>query len=180
MIFEKAGRENTRETVSLALQAARDRKIGTIVVASYSGYTARFFMGEKDMNVVCVGTVSGFRKPGENDMTEASRRELEEAGIRVVTAAHALSGAERGVSRKFGGVYPVEMIAHTLRLFGQGTKVCVEIAAMALDAGLIGYDKPVVAVGGTGGGADTCMVLTPAYSSSIFETKIHETICKPY
>jgi len=89
------------------------------------------------------------------------------------------SGAERGMSKTFGGAYPVEIIAHTLRMFGQGTKVCVEVAIMALDAGLIPYGEPIIAIGGTGQGADTAVIITPSHASGIFETKIHEIICKP-
>ena len=50
---------------------------------------------------------------------------------------------------------------------------------MALDADAILFGQPVVALGGTGGGQDTALVITPSYSSSIMETKIHEILCKP-
>jgi hypothetical protein len=83
------------------------------------------------------------------------------------------------MSRKFGGAYPVEIMAHTLRMFGQGVKVCVEVAVMALDAGLIPHGREVIAVGGTGRGADTAVVIRPAHASSIFDTYICEVICKP-
>ena len=96
-----------------------------------------------------------------------------------MTAAHLLSGAERGLSKKFGGVYPVEIIAHTLRMFGQGVKVGVEIAVMALDAGAIPYGRDVVAVGGSGEGADTAIVIRPAHAQAILETHISEIICQP-
>ena len=97
----------------------------------------------------------------------------------VVTAAHALSGAERGISKAFGGVYPVEIMAATLRMFGQGVKVCVEIALMAADCGAIRAKQPVMVVGGTGGGADTACVITPSYTTSLLETKVNEILCKP-
>lgn len=90
-----------------------------------------------------------------------------------------LSGAERGISRKFSGAYPVEIMAHTLRMFGQGTKVCVEIAMMALDNGAIELNKPVVCVGGSARGADTACIITPAYTADCLDTKIHEILCKP-
>ena len=47
------------------------------------------------------------------------RRYLIEKGFQVCTAAHALSGAERSLSTAFSGVYPVEIIAYTLRMLGQ-------------------------------------------------------------
>jgi hypothetical protein len=129
--------------------------------------------------LVCVTHVNGFTEKGQNEMSGETRRQLESGGIRVYTAAHILSGAERALSRKFQGVYPVEIIAHTLRMFGQGVKVCVEISVMALDGGLLPYGTPVMAIGGTGTGADTAVILTPAHASEIFSVKIHEIIRKP-
>ena len=64
-------------------------------------------------------------------------------------------------------------------MFGQGTKVCVEIALMAADAGaLIG--KPVLCIGGSGTGADTALILTPVHQKDFLNMKIHEIICKPH
>ena len=179
MYFDKSGKSNTLKTVKLALKAAKDRNISDIVVASCSGSTAAMLKGA-GLNIVCVTHVNGFKVAGENEMPDDTRRELIAGGIKVLTASHALSGAERGLSRKFGGAYPVEVIAHSLRMLGQGTKVCIEIAVMALDAGLIPYGGPVIAIGGTAEGADTAVILTPAYSSGILDTKLHEIICKPY
>ena len=115
----------------------------------------------------------------ENELSAETRQELEQAGIRVLTTTHVLSGVERSLSRKFGGVYPAEIMAATLRMFGQGTKVAVEIAVMALDAGLIPHGEPVLAVGGTGRGADTVLLLRPAHAAHILDTRILEIICKP-
>ncbi|MFC2078298.1 hypothetical protein ACFLTM_05780, partial [Candidatus Bipolaricaulota bacterium] len=66
-----------------------------------------------------------------------------------------------------------------LRLFGQGMKVCVEIAVMAADAGQIPTDRDVICVGGTGRGADTAVVLRPAHMNAFFEARIGEILCRP-
>ena len=50
---------------------------------------------------------------------------------------------------------------------------------MALDAGAIPYGEKVVAVGGTGHGADTACTLTPAGANAVLDCKIHEILCKP-
>ncbi|RLI32936.1 hypothetical protein DRO66_10840, partial [Candidatus Bathyarchaeota archaeon] len=71
------------------------------------------------------------------------------------------------------------IIAQTLRMFGQGMKVVVEIVAMAADAGVIPADKDVVAIAGTGRGADTAVVITPANAHRFFEMAIKEIIVKP-
>lgn len=57
--------------------------------------------------------------------------------------------------------------------------MCVEISVMALDAGLIPYGEEVIAVGGTGEGADTAIIIKPAHAANIFDTWISEILCKP-
>jgi hypothetical protein len=71
------------------------------------------------------------------------------------------------------------IVAHTLRLFSQGVKVCVEIAMMAADSGLVPVDKPVVSVSGSHAGGDTAMVITPSTSNRIRDMKLHEILAKP-
>jgi len=184
MYFISPGQENTVETSRIVIQAAKEKQISHIVASSNTGATIFALTEEarkQDYNgqFVCVTHVFGFKENGKNELSDENREELIRQGVSICTAAHVLSGAERTLSRKFQGVYPVEMIAHTLRMFGQGMKVCVEVATMALDAGLIPYGKPVIAVGGTGRGADAAITLTASYASSILDTKIHEILCKP-
>ena len=176
--FSKRGPENTSKTVELARAAARERGIGHIVVASNSGETAQLLLNS-DEAVVCVTHAYGYREKGKNEMPDGMRERLQKAGIRVVTASHVLSGVERGISNHSKGMYPAEIISYSLRMFGQGVKVCVEIATMALDAGQIPYGEKIVAIGGTELGADTAVVMTPAHANEIFRTYIHEVICKP-
>ena len=184
MYFKSSGFENTAEALTIAVREAKKRNISHVIVASNTGATVAALAEESrkqgyDGKLVCVTHVYGFKENGKNELPEEKRQELEKQGIRVCTAAHALSGSERCLSRKFQGAYPVEIVAHTLRMFGQGVKVCTEITVMALDAGLIPYGQPVIALGGTSRGADTSVVLTPSYSSSVLDTRIHEILCKP-
>ena len=182
--FEKKGIENTEQTITLALQEAMKRNTD-IVLATTTGKTALEIMElSKKMNfqnkIVVVSHAYGFGKPGENTLSKKTRETLENNKIMVVTASHVLSGAERGLSNKYQGVYPVQIIADTLRMLSQGVKVCVEISVMALDAGKLEYGKPVVCVGGSGRGADTIAIVTPAHANHILETKINEIIAKPF
>ena len=50
---------------------------------------------------------------------------------------------------------------------------------MAVDAGVINVGEKVIAIGGTGVGADTALVLTTANTLYFFDPKIHEIIAKP-
>jgi hypothetical protein len=72
-----------------------------------------------------------------------------------------------------------EIIAHVLRLFGQGVKVGCEVACMAVDAGLVRAGDEVVAIGGSGGGADTAIVLKASNTHTFFESRMLEIICWP-
>ena len=181
MYFINLGKENTQSTIDAAIKTAKEKNIKNIVIASSTGFTFDHidFTDSSDINFVCVTHSYGYPNPGKNDMPQDKREELTQKGVKVLTTSHVLSGAERGISAKFGGVSPVEIIAQTLRMFGQGTKVCVEVSTMALDAGLIPYNEPIIAIGGSAHGADTAIILTPAHASKIFDTKIHEIIRKP-
>ena len=180
MYFPRPGPENTDKTIELAVAYARKAVIKHIVVATCSGKTAiKLLPYKNEFNIVAVGHVFGFAKRGENEMPEKNRLLLEDNGIKVLFTSHVLSGAERGLSNACKGIYPVEIMANTLRMFGQGVKVGVEISVMALDAGLIPYNTDIIAIGGTEEGADTAIVVRPAHAQYILETKILEIICKP-
>ncbi len=58
-------------------------------------------------------------------------------------------------------------------------KVCVEILAMAADAGAIPVNKNVIAVAGTRWGADSAFVIKPAHTTDIWDIRIVEILCKP-
>lgn len=182
--FETIGAVNTDETLRIAVKEAKEHGYD-IVAATTSGDTIFKILEiaesmNYENNVVAVTHVYGMKVRGENSMSDEVFEKLREKGVKLVTAAHALSGAERGLSSKYHGVYPVEIVAHTLRMLGQGTKVCVEIALMAADSGSITYGKPVVCIGGSSKGADTACVITPGYTACLLETKIHNILCKPY
>jgi len=74
---------------------------------------------------------------------------------------------------------PGEIMAQTLGVFCRGMKVAAEIIIMAADAGLVRTDEDVIAIAGSGRGADTAVVVQPANANRFFELKIKEIICKP-
>lgn len=178
LYFKEPGKQNTEETVKAVLENAEKNNINTIVVASGEGYTAKQFLncGKK---VIVVTHQAGYKCRAGQEFPEDLRKELTEAGMTVLTTTHFLAGADRALNFKFGGMYPAELIAHTLRILGQGFKVCTEISVMAMDAGLIGPDEDIIAVGGSAHGADTAVLLRPAHSQYFFETNVKEIICMP-
>ena len=181
IVFEKPGKDNTARVAEIALSEAKKRGIRYIVVASTTGGTAEYFKSQKDLKIVIVRSSFGLngQTPNINRMSQEKYDELIACGLRIVTAAHALSAAERSLSTTFKGIYPLEIIAGTLRMFGQGTKVCVETATMACDNGAVPSGEVIIAVGGTGGGADTAIILQPVKSNRVMETKKTEILCKP-
>lgn len=171
------------DIIKKAVLLAKERELD-ICLASTTGNTARSALKViSEINytgrLVVVRNVCGFENTGENSMDAKIYYELVKNGVQVITAAHTLSGCERGISKKYSGVYPVQIIADSLRMLGQGVKVCVEISLMSNDAGALQYGKPVVCVAGSGSGADTICIITPGYSASVFDTKINEIIEKP-
>lgn len=182
MYFEKPGKENTQKAIELAVKAAKEKNIKTIVISSSTGDSLKYLekvSGTNDLNIVCVTHAYGYPSPGKNDMPDDTRAKLIAKGYKLLTTTHLLSGAERGLSSKFGGVCPIEIMANTLRMFSQGTKVCVEISVMAVDSGLAPYMEPIIAIGGTCHGLDTAMIIKASHAGKILDTQIEEIICKP-
>lgn len=178
--FESPGENNTDELIELVKVRKEELGIKTILVASVSGKTA-LKIAEKidDVTIASVTHHAGFKEKGKLEIDPEIEKKLNEKGIHTYTSSHALSGVGRGISNKFGGITPVEIIAATFRMISQGVKVCVEISIMAADGGIIPMDQEIIAVGGTARGADAAVVLTPAHMTSIFDLRIHEIIAMP-
>lgn len=178
--FDKPGPANTEQTLKLALLRAGELDIKYILVATTSGATAvraaELFSG---YSLVAVTHSAGFSAKDAQELTAENRRVLEKGGVKILTCQHALGGVNRAVRRKLNTYQMDEIIAYTLRTMGQGFKVCLEMALMAADAGLVSVQQEAVAIGGTSSGADTAVVLTPTNAQDFFDLKVHEVICKP-
>ena len=175
------GKSRTNATLKAALERARELRVRHFVIASTSGSTALELAKvlPPHSEAVCVTHHAGFHEFGKNELPESVENRLSEQGIPVLRTTHLFAGVERALRLKFGGLGPAETIAFTYRTLGEGIKVAVEISVMALDAGLIPYGKDVIAIAGTGTGADTAIVIRPAHSRQFFETQIREVIVKP-
>lgn len=178
--FEKPGRGNTGQTLQIAKTRAEELGIRTILVATTSGATGVRAAEElRGCNVVVVTHSTGFNQPNVQELPEKNRQAIEAAGAKVLTCQHAFGGVGRAVRKKLGTYELEEIIAYTLRIFGEGMKVACEITLMATDAGLVRTDEPVIAIAGTGRGADTAVVLRPANAQTFFDMRIMEILCKP-
>jgi len=196
VIFEKPGKEHTEETLRVALEAAKERGIDTVVVSTTTGTTGEkaveVFKGSR-IKLVFVTHQSGYRGSGIQLVPAETRKKLEKTGT-VVTCTDVLTGGvDVGMGRQRPEVSepqqgslpfivpPVNvLVANTLRLFSQGVKVCAEVAMMAADCGAVQVGKPVVCVAGSHAGADTAMVISPSESNRMRDLKLHEILVKPY
>lgn len=178
--FKEAVTENTDTSLETVKKYIETEEIKDIVVASTTGNTgaeaAKLFQG---CNVTVVAHSHGFKEPRKSELDEELKKEILKAGAKIFVGTHALSSAERAVRKDFGTIQTLELMANVLRRMGEGTKVCVEITLMAADAGLIPADKDVVAIGGTGRGADTALRICPANTARFFDLKIREIIAEP-
>jgi hypothetical protein len=179
--FHKPGGKNTKVVLEAVSKRAKELSIGKVLIASYSGRTAfeALKILNKDIAIIAVTHVTGYAKPDFQELDEKDRRELESQGVKVLTCQHAFGGVGRGVRNKLGTYQVDEIMAHTLRIFGQGVKVAIEVTLMAADAGLVRTDEDVISLGGTGQGVDSALVLKPANSARFFDLKVREVICKP-
>lgn len=178
--YENPGETNTGTTLLRAKERAEELGIRDVLVASTTGKTGvRASEILKGLRLTVVRHHSGFQSPGSQQMTKENEESLLASGARIVTAGHAFSGVERAIRTKRDTIGPLELMADTLRLFGEGTKVCLEIIVMAADAGVIPVDRPVIAIAGTSRGADTALVVQPAHSNNFFDIYVREIIVKP-
>jgi hypothetical protein len=181
--FARAGGGNTEGVIEAVRGRAKELGIEHVVIASDTGETTlKFWEALKGTGVklVSVAEHAGFAGGDEISISEEARKDLENKGIKVLVSSHALSAVSRSITKKFGGITPVEVIAHTLRLFGgEGIKVTVEISVMAADAGLVPTNREIIAVGGSASGADSAIVLKAAHMNNFFDLEIREIIVKP-
>ncbi|HEY91155.1 MAG TPA: hypothetical protein G4O07_04900 [Dehalococcoidia bacterium] len=179
--FDKVGPENTEETLRITKVRAEELGIRTVVVATTVGDTAvRSVEVLEGLKVIVVTHVTGMREADVQEFTEENKKKVESKGGIVLTTGHAFTGIGGAMRKKFQMYLVGDVIANTLRVFGQGMKVVCEIALMAADSGLVRTDEDVIAIGGTGRGADTAVVLSPVNTSDFFDMKVKEILCKPH
>ncbi|MBU1261438.1 hypothetical protein KKH65_04035 [bacterium] len=180
MYFERSGEENTEATLKIAKEAAIAKGIKHIIVATTTGKTgliAAEMLKGSGINLIVVTHNTGFKENGIQEINLEMKEKIEAQGAKVLTCPMVLRALGAAIREKTG--YSQEQIvADTLRIFGQGTKVALEITAMASDCGLIPPIE-VIAVAGTAKGADTACVIKPASSNNFFKMWVSEILAKP-
>ena len=178
--FSSPGTENTEETLRLAKTRAEELGIKTVVVATTVGDTglkaAELF---DDCRVVVITHTAGFKEPGTQELSSENKQAMEKLGAVIFTGTHAFGGIAHAARKSYNTHILGDFMSNTLRMFGQGVKVAIEISIMAADAGLVTTDEEIIAIGGTARGADTAIVAKPAHAHDCFSFRVKEIICKP-
>lgn len=178
--FATPGPNNTGHVLALAKERSDELSLRTVIVASTTGETglaaAKLFKG---YNLVVVTHSAGFHQINTQEVPEATLDAIEAEGGVVLTAQHAFGGIGRAVRIKLGTYQLEEIIAYTLRLFGQGMKVAFEMTVMAADAGLVNSGEEAMVIAGTGRGADTAVVMRAANAMRFFDLSVAEIVCLP-
>jgi hypothetical protein len=182
LVFDKGGEHNTDATLQVARERALALGIRQVVVASSHGDTARkahALYAAAGIQVIAVSICHSWESEGWI-MSAETKAELAALGVVVHTGIHALGDTVGSAfTEKYGGRAPEEIVRDTLYRFSQGMKVAVECLLMAADAGLLDMSREVIAIAGTGSGADTAIVCKPAYARTFHALEIREVLAKP-
>lgn len=179
LYHDRPGAANAAATLRAAAARAQELGIRQVVVASSHGGTAlaarQAFPAA--VSVIAV-TISAAFAPEGWVMTAEERSRLTGAGVQVLTAMHTL-GDDVSEAVAGQGWTPNRVVRETLYRFSQGMKVAVEVALMAAEAGLVDMGADLIAIAGTDSGADTAIVLKPAYARHFGQLKIREILAMP-
>lgn len=179
--FEKPGRENTSRCLEI-VSGLVNEGFSHLVMATTAGETGLLFAKKfkgKALNMVAVTHNVGYAGPNVDECPAEARQELTRLGVNIFTGTILSRGIEASFMKKHQGVYLSYIVAQTLRLLGQGTKVCVEIVVEACDAGLVPEGEDIIAVAGTGKGADTVAIVQAHPSDRFLDVRVRQILAKP-
>lgn len=182
MLFEKPGKHNTDYCIGAVKEYVEEHGETHVVVASTTGATAMAFcqsLRTTSARLVVVTHSVGFKEPNRDEFDQEARRILTEQGVPIHTGTILTHSLEKSLMDDFQGVYPGYIIAGTLRRFGEGTKVALEIVMEACDAGLIPEEAEVLSVAGTGHGADTVLLVRSRPSKRFGRLEVLEILARP-
>jgi len=170
--FDHPGQQNTDELMVVVRERLTRGDIRHVAVATTTGRTvlrASELIDNPDVEFVGIPFQSEYwTRHGKPDQEIV--RQAEARGVRFlpdqpkVLYWHEVDGES----------------ADTLRKFGQGIKVALEVIMMAVQAGLIPAGAKVVGIGGSSKGADAAVVATAAGAESLGDFFVHEILAKPH
>jgi hypothetical protein len=179
--FNEPGDRNTDLVVEAVVKRLEAGGVSKVIIATTSGETgvkfARSLQGKCEL--VCVSEAPyrheawGERWPC---LQEGYKQELEQLGAVVVDQAPYVFHSSVLEKSMWGAVSPEQLVKETLYSFGQGLKVAVEVALIAVSCGYVPPYEDVIGVGGSGKGADTAIVLRPTYPAAMFTKETNKRL----
>lgn len=169
--FDGPGPQNTDELMRLVGARLERGDVQHVAVATTSGRTAlraAELIDRPGVQIVAVAFQSDYwAQHGRPDQQIA--KQAEARGVRFipdrpkVTYWHEVAGES----------------ADSLRKFGQGIKVALEVIMMAVQTGLIPSGVRAIGIGGSSKGADAAVVATAAGPENLAALFVHEILAKP-
>ena len=210
-VFERPGPANTDETIEIVRKASSQYRY--LVVASITGECAvRAAERIRDTTIVCVTCPQGMgwevdhmqsgpfadipelqkvRDEWEErglsrvpmQITPENRLKLTALNVPIVQGTIPFFGPSFSMRLHLQQVTSLDILAKTLELISTGTLVCLECVLMAVDAGVVPEQEPVLAVAGTERGLDTAWVIKSSASANLFHPskgcRFVELLAKP-
>lgn len=183
--FEKGGPHNTDKALKIAKKYADQFGVKDIVIASTTGTTAEkslSMFNPDDYNLVVITHSFYFTGADKRqEFPEEKIAALKNKGLEFFIGTHGFAGPERSIRISLKQWGPIEIMAKYLRtVFSQGVKVCMEMATMVADAGLIeDIERDIICIGGTGRGADTVCLIKPRPTSLLHQLRVKAILAKP-
>jgi hypothetical protein len=187
--FDEPGEGNTDLVVKAVSRRLEAGGVSEVIVASTSGETAvKFARALKGKaRLLCVSEAPYRREWGEKwpCLKAKFKKELRELGVDIIDEVPYVFHDSLLESARWSAIFPERLVKETLYCFGQGLKVAVEVALLAVSCGKVAPFRDVIAVGGSSKGADTAIVLRATYPACLFDKdaakrlEIREIIAMP-
>lgn len=187
--FGYCGEVNTESVLRAVRERCRQLGIRTVVIASETGRSALraldVLRGTGTKLVVVTHYPATTWGPKGDIPIGLTREEyshirevLAKNGVRFVQGTRPLAPPSRAI--KWDYPTPEAIMDKTLEVFGAGTKIAIEAAVMATDAGEVSEGDEIVSCAGTYKGLDTALVVRTAYSMNFFTAfEVREVVAKP-
>ena len=171
--FDEPGEGNSQLVIEAVSQRLEAGGVNKVIVASTSGETAaqfaRSLKGKAEL--ICVSEAPYRREWGEEwpCLKREFRQELERFGAVIIDRAPYVFHSSVSEAARWSAAFSERLVRETLYCFGQGMKVAVEVALLAVSCGYVTPYEDVIGVGGSGKGADTAIVLRATYPACLFD-----------
>jgi hypothetical protein len=187
--FKHCGEVNTRKVLQAAKQRCLEVSISKVVIASETGRSAVKALNAFNRTNIKLIVVTHYPAttwgPKGDILIGLKRKEyaktlkkLKENGAKIIQGTRPLAPPSRSIKWEYPT--PEAIIDKTLEIFGAGTKIAVEVAVMATDAGETEEGEEIITCAGTYKGLDTALIVKTAHATSFFkEFEVKEIIAKP-